>query len=166
MEDSHRIKTWLNNALELERQGMEFYETAAEDASDWVVSDFFSNMVAQERLHIKILEDIARSYQKNGDFDWPDTSEMGPAGYSLKQMFSHMSQSLPQANEDLIEAVEEGLKLENESLNFYNNARPFAVSQAEEKLLSILAEEEREHWQIFTDMLDFYKKSSPAASES
>jgi len=155
MPELNRVEVWLNKALELEYRGRDYYEKAAGKAKDSLVADFFKNMAEQETVHAGIIKKI---YDKAGQGDacWLAAGAEEPGGQTLNRMFLDLSKHSPKAGEDILQAIEDGLKFETEAMDFYKKAIPEASCQAEKNFLTRLAGEENEHRQMLADMKLYY----------
>lgn len=161
MHDMNRVEIWLNKALEIENRGYDFYEDAAKTVKDSLVRDFFNTLAAQELIHIKIIKKIHERLGDGGDSCWLAAREHNYSEASVNKIFLAMSKQEPTPDEDILKAIDTGMALESESLNFYQNEIPKASCEAEKKFLTALAAEENDHHQTLADMKLYY--SDPQA---
>ena len=155
-----RAEIWLNKALEMENRGYDFYEDAANQAKDSLVADFFKTMAAQELVHIKTIKQI---YSRLGDDScWLAAGDHHNSAASLNKFFLALThQNTPGAKDDIVKAVETGIKFETEAGKFYQEALTGAGCEAEKKFLTKLVGEENDHRVTLEDLKLYY--TDPAA---
>ncbi len=154
MSDQSRVEKWLNQALELENRGHDFYVRAAGAAADPQARDFFQFLAAQELVHIKIIKDI---HGRLGDAScWLAADNAKAEGPGLNEIFLKMTKSAPTPQDDLLRAIDGGIVFETEARDFYQRELPQAGCENEKKFLTLLAAEENEHRQALADLKLYY----------
>ena len=136
-----------DKAMETEREGVEFYEKAAAKAQDVRAREIFQMLAEAERKHLSIIEgtkEDARktysSYAWKGDF----VSEMG------KEIEAIGRQYLPRSTDEVIsasalDAINTGIKVEQDSISFYSDAKTKVTDPGVSNLFNILLASERMH---------------------
>ncbi|UQZ88895.1 hypothetical protein C4J81_06675 [Deltaproteobacteria bacterium Smac51] len=154
MSKENRVEVWLNRALEIENRGRDFYLDVSKRAGDAVVGDFFKMLADQELLHIKIIKDI---YNKLGDGNSCWLAGKGNAEPSgLNELFRKVTSDRPSAEAGILEAIDNGMKFENEAREYYEKELPQATCAEEKDFLTRLAAEESGHYQMLSDMKLYY----------
>jgi len=136
-----------DKAMETEREGVEFYEEAAAKAQDVKAREIFRMLAEAERKHLSIIEgtkeDVRQTYSSyvwKGDF----VSEMG------KEIEAIGRQYLPKSTDEVIsasalDAVNTGIKVEQDSIDFYSDAKSKVTDPGVANLFNILLASERMH---------------------
>ena len=134
----------LKSAILLEQRGSAFYAKVADSAESPAVGEFFSMMAEEERRHIKILSEQAKSVQKTGVF----SSAAFPAKEASQLAASVLSEDLKEqiaAAGFEAAAVSAAMAMEQQSIRLYSNRAEESEDPEEERLYRWLAEWESEH---------------------
>jgi len=154
MTEQNRLENWLNQALELETRGYDFYSQAARAASNSQVRDFFQYLADQELVHIKVIKDI---YQKlDGAVCWNEGGQSQVSKSELDALFLKMTQNGPSADADLMKAIDNGIAFETEVRTLYSQQIDQAGCEGEKKFLQLMVGEETFHCQALADLKLYY----------
>lgn len=141
----------LKQAILLETRGKAFYQTAAENAQHTAVKDFFGTMAAEETLHIKILSDQFKEYNKSKHF-LPDRDGDEKNGEVASTVLSPELKSKIKAAGFEAAAISAAMAMEERAIKLYAG-RAEAAEDAEEKALyRWLAEWETTHLELLADL--------------
>ena len=136
-----------DKAMETEREGIKVYEEAAAKVQDVKARAIFRMLAKAEHEHLsnigKIKEDdryVYSSYAWKGDF----VSEIG------KEIEAIGRQHLPKSTDEIIsvsalDAINRGIKLEEDSIAFYSDAKTKLTDPGAATLFGILLTTERVH---------------------
>ena len=136
-----------DKAMETESEGIEVYEEAAAKAQDVKAKEIFQMLAEAERKHLSIIEitkEDARntysSYAWKGDF----VSEIG------KEIEAIGRQYLPKSADEIVsasalDAINTGIKVEQDSIDFYSDAKTKVADLGVANLFNILLASERAH---------------------
>ena len=136
-----------DKAMETEREGVEVYEEAAAKAQDVKAREIFQMLAEAERRHLSIIEitkeDVKHTYSSytwKGDF----VSEVG------KEIEAIGRQYLPKSTDEIVsasalDAINTGIKVEQDSIAFYSDAKTKVTDPGEANLFNILLASERVH---------------------
>ena len=136
-----------DKAMETESKGIKFYEEAAAKVQDIKARDIFQMLAEGERKHLNDMEKIKEnaryaysSYAWKGDF----VSEIG------KEIEAIGRQYLPNSTDEIIsasalDAINMGIKLEENSIIFYSDARTKLTDPGAASLFGLLLTTERVH---------------------
>ncbi|MFC1919140.1 ferritin family protein, partial [Chloroflexota bacterium] len=114
-----------DKAMETEREGIEFYEEAAAKVQDVKAKEIFQMLAGAEHKHLTIIENTKEavrsnysSYEVKGDF-------IGDIG---KEIETIGRQYLPKSTDEIVsasvlEAINIGIKVEEDSIAFYSDAK-------------------------------------------
>lgn len=150
----------LRNAVEMEVQGKEFYERAAEKMRNQRGKEMFHSLVTQERIHVDILEDQLNRFVH--DKVW----------LSLKQLKSEASAPNisvfqdkdikkivigPNAGE--LDVIKLGMEVEKKSVEYYRAAGNDLRDKNAKDLFNWLVAQEAGHLTILQAEYDYRTKS-------
>ncbi|MFC1984573.1 ferritin family protein [Chloroflexota bacterium] len=136
-----------DKAMETEREGIKVYEEAAAKAQDVKAREIFQMLAKAECRHLSIIEltkeDVRRTYSSHtwkGDF----VSEIG------KEIEAIGRQYLPKSTDEIVsasalDAINMGMKVEQDSITFYSNAKTKVTDPGVANLFNILLASERVH---------------------
>ncbi|MBN2238490.1 MAG: ferritin family protein [Dehalococcoidales bacterium] len=148
MSDIEKAMALFDKAMETEAEGLKVYEDAAARVKDPRAKEIFSLLAEAERGHMEQIEKA-----KNADI----------AAYSSKEWRGSFVSKLNQEIEDIgrlkipaisdvvtddataLDAITMGIKLEKESIEFYDNARKQVSDIGIANLFSTLLSTERIH---------------------
>jgi len=140
-----------DKAMETEREGVEVYEETAAKAEDVKVREIFQMLAEAERRHLSIIEITKEevrhrysSYTFTGDF----------AGEISKEIETIGRQYLPKSTDDIVsasalDAINTGIKVEQDSIAFYSDAKTKVTDIGVANLFGILLASERAHLLLF-----------------
>jgi len=136
-----------SKAMETEREGIKFYEEAAAKAQDVKAREIFQMLAEAECRHLSIIEitkeDVRKTYSAHawkGDF----ISEVG------KEIEAIGRQYLPKLTDEIVsasalDAINTGIKVEQDSIAFYSDAKTKVADPGVANLFNILLLSERAH---------------------
>ena len=136
-----------DKAMETEREGIKVYEEAAVKVQDVKAREIFRMLAKAEHKHLRDIEKIKEddryvysSYAWKGDF----VSEIG------KEIEAIGRQYLPKSTNEIIsasalDAINRGIKLEEDSIAFYSDAKTKLTDPGAATLFGILLTTERVH---------------------
>ena len=136
-----------NKAVETESEGIKVFEEAAAKAQDVKAREIFQMLAEAERRHLSIIEitkeDVRHTYSSHtwkGDF----ISEIG------KEIEAIGRQYIPKLTDEVtsasaLDALNIGIKVEQDSIAFYSDAKIKAINPGVSNLFNILLLSERAH---------------------
>ncbi len=136
-----------DKAMETEREGIKFYEEAAAKAQHINAREIFQMLAEAERKHLSDIENAKEavghalsSYDWKGDFG----SQVG------KEIEAIGRQYLPKLTDEIatagaLDAINMGIKLEQDSIAFYTDAKTKVTDLAVANLFGSLLWSERGH---------------------
>ena len=140
-----------DKAMETESEGIEVYEEAAAKAQDVKAREIFQMLVEAERDHYSLIENtkesVRNSYSSHawkGDF----VGEIG------KEIEAIGRQYIPKLTDEIIsasvlDAINAGIKVEQDSIDFYSDAKTKVTDPGVANLFNILLLSERAHLLLF-----------------
>ena len=136
-------------AIQLETDGMKFYEEASGKTSNPFGKRMFLSLVEDERRHLKMLHDIAKDIAPMGQCDAGAVFK-GKITTIFKEVTDNLQKRI-EADPDDVEAVKIAMEFEGKGYKFYEKSAAEATDPNEKKLFDILAVEENGHWTILED---------------
>lgn len=146
MEQSQKALEILQAAIQMEKDGREFYLKAAERSQTSIARNLFQVLAEEEIGHQKAISAIFVAVSASSQ--WPDEEIASTHTKNVENVFSAAMRSPEQAAEkptDDLEAVGIALVMEERSFKLYMGRAEEATEEAEIKFYQALAHEERKH---------------------
>ena len=146
-QDREKALELFDKAMETESEGIKVYEEAAAKAQDVKAREIFQMLAEAERRHLNLIENTKEdvrntysSYAWKGDF----ISEIG------KEIEAIGRQYLPKLTDEIVsasalDAINMGIKVEQDSIAFYSDAKNKVTDPGVANLFNILLTSERVH---------------------
>lgn len=153
----------LRSALEMERDGREFFLKAAERMSHAQATDMFRSLAKQEERHISVLEEQLRRVQK-GD-GWISPSSVKDAGDNTGHGGAHVFKDgdldrlgIGQGASEL-DVIKLGMDIEKRSIDYYRRAGLEVASAKAREVFNWLVGEEAGHLTVLKAEYDHRTRS-------
>lgn len=153
-------------AIQMEKDGIKFYNDLANTTFHPMGKMMFKSFVEDEKLHAKRLRALLSAPKEKSQKKEKDT--VNPRE-RLVTIFQEMGEELKKkvdANTNDIEAVRLAMELEKKGIEFYDMATREASDPRDSETYRFLAGEERVHFGILKNTLDFLEKAELWAAES
>ena len=138
------------NALEVARKmetdAIKFYTEAAGKTGYEAGKKMFLSITEDEKRHLTMISDLIRGMNIKID----DVSPMG----KVKTVFESMKDTMMKkvaASKDELDAFKIAMEMEKEGEKFYRTSLAAAKTDKEKALFTRLIEEERQHYEIFSN---------------
>jgi len=141
----------LKQAILLETRGKAFYETAADQARHKAVKDFFGTMATEETVHIKILSDQFKAYQKNKRFLPNPGGDEKTGDVASTVLSSELKDKIKAAGFEAA-AISAAMAMEERAIKLYAGRAGAADNPEEKALYQWLAEWETTHLELLSDL--------------
>jgi rubrerythrin len=150
----------LRNAVEMEIQGKEFYERAAEKMKNQRGKEMFLSLVKQERVHVDILEDQLNRYVH--DNVWLSLKQLRNQAPATKiSVFQDKDikkiEISPNAGE--LDVIKLGMEIEKKSVEYYRTAGNDVRDKNAKELFFWLVAQEAGHLTILQAEYDYRTRS-------
>lgn len=148
----------INTAIKMEKDGIDFYEKAADKSSHPFGKEMFLSFMKDEERHLNVLENILTDMDFSGFEKYFDKTPRE----EIKTVFNQIKGEIKKrvtASPDELEVLKIGMKMEDESVRFYQNWFDKISSEQAKKLLARLVLEEKEHYKILENTHSFLKDS-------
>ncbi|MCW8883377.1 MAG: ferritin family protein [Sedimenticola sp.] len=145
----------LKKAMQLEKEGMAFYEASREKATSQIGRNMFEYLRKSEEGHMRRIREIYHSLEQSGN--WPESqpvSDTDEATY--KTIFSEAMAELKQqntVNADDIEALQQAATFEKNGESFYAKRADEVTDLFEKNFYTQLAHEEFHHLKAIQDSI-------------
>jgi rubrerythrin len=145
--DLEKASAILDKAIETEQEGLRVYKEAAVKVNDPGAKEIFEMLARAERGHIKMIEEVKAAdmavwstHNWKGNFKEEITQEIEKIGRLV----------VPEVGDDkadatALEAIDIGIKLEKEAIEFYSNAREQISEIGAGNFFGMLISTERTH---------------------
>lgn len=146
MEQSEKALEILQAAIQMEKDGREFYLNAAERSQTSIARNLFQVLAEEEIGHQKAISTIFDAVSAHSQ--WPDEEIALVHDGNAENVFSAAMKNpeqLAQKPEDDLQAVGIALEMEERSFKLYMGRAGEATAEAEIKFYQALAHEERKH---------------------
>jgi rubrerythrin len=141
----------LKQAILLEKRGYSFYSTVAEQAKDPDIKNIFTIMADEETTHVKFLSEQFASYDKNHQFlkvSLPDLANEKIAHLVLSE---EIKKKISAAGFEAA-AISAAIDMEKRAIAIYSSQAEIATDPNEKSLYSWLAEWEKTHLKVLSDL--------------
>lgn len=146
--------------VEMKRRKKSLYEEAMKTCPDQVGVETFRMLYEAEEDHIKRLQEAYEEAKKRGGVAGIDVCRLHPfEGKEKKALLRKVGNEygkLPRACLDDVAAIEMGMKLENESIRYFDSRLGKTTDPAERNFIERIIAEEREHFAILADLKFYY----------
>ena len=152
MAEQDKRSEALGIAIQMERQGMEFYRKASESTVHPFAKKMFLSLVEDEKRHEKIFQQMAEAAGVRPTA----LDEMDKEG-SLKRISAIFRETALQLKEELrpddddIKAIDIAKDLERKAYDFYTATAKQMSDTVERTAFERIAAQENEHWRTLDD---------------
>ena len=157
MEDEHgKTLEAIQFAIQMEIDGKEYYRRASQKSGNRVGKELFEWLAAEEDKHRQRFEAIYSSIKR--EKAWSEVDTQPVKGEILKTLFSETMRAVgPNVKMATVEldAIAKAMEMETKSHEFYKSQGEEAVYDAERKLYTSLAAEERGHYLALVDYREY-----------
>ncbi|MQY59712.1 MAG: hypothetical protein GH144_08960 [Clostridia bacterium] len=152
------ISKTIRTAIEMEKNGIDFYHKAEEKTSYPLAKKMFLSFAEDEKRHLTVLKEILTDL-KFSDFDRFFGEQ---PRQKIENIFKEARNEIKEritANPDELEALKIGIDMELESVQFYQTALEKSEDNHQKAFLRKLVEEEKEHLQLLQNTHSYLKNS-------
>lgn len=133
-------------SIKMETDAIAYYSEAAARTEHPVGKKMFLSIIEDEKRHLKMLEDIFKGL----DIKIQDVSPLENVRTVFEKHRDEMSERVPATTNEM-EALKEAMNMEKEGIEFYTKAAKEAKTDKEKALFERLAQEEKQHYQVFAN---------------
>ncbi len=146
-EQTRRMTSALETALQMEVEGKEFYQKTGQKSVSPLVQELFKHLAEQEDVHYRRVKEVHDAVKTGSR--WPQKESTFQRPRSLQRVFKDAIKRMGahfEAPSSEIEALKIGMNMEDKSYSFYRNREEEAESPAEKAFYKALTGEERVHY--------------------
>ncbi len=156
MNDDEAFRVGAN----LEKEGFNFYITAAENATNPKTRRMFHDLATAEKKHLALFEEMRAELPKKGWEPWGEEDEMVNSYIRIlvdTGVFTRPAKKEKAMGKALSEeeALKMGIQTEKDSILFYTEASKLCTNSKGKKAFKALLEEEKKH---LTDLAQYLSK--------
>jgi rubrerythrin len=140
----------LEIAMKMETDSIKFYTEAAEKTKYPAGKKMFQTITEDEKRHLEMIAQIIKGL----NIAVKDVSPMKRVKTIFETMKNEMMKKVA-ATSDELEAFKIAMQMEQEGEAFYKKSLAAAKTEKEKALFTRLIEEERQHYQIFSNTYFF-----------
>ncbi len=142
-------------SLKMESDAVDFYEKCADKMRNPVGRKMFLSIAEDEKRHIELLNKLFRKL----DMTIEKASPMKAIQSIFAEMKDHMVARVAATTDDM-EAFRIAMEMEKQGRDFYRKSAAVAPTPLEKTLFETLADEEEEHFKVFSNTLDFMQNTN------
>jgi rubrerythrin len=157
MAENERSLHMLKIALEIEEEGMSFYEEAIFKTKNPLALEIFGGLKADEDVHIERIKSIYTALEGEGSWS-DDWTKLESNHDGLIPLFHELTRKHGKgitADTDDIEALDIGIELEEKSVKVYEDYLVQATDPHEKLFTERMLYEEKNHHAILMDMKSY-----------
>ena len=154
-EQARTIKV-LQLAVQMEKDGKEFYQKASRKSSNKLAKELFQQLGNEENVHRKKFVAIYDALKRGQN--WPDVGSPSAKGEKIKSLFAEATKALGskfKVAESELEAIKIAMDMEVRSYNLYHSRSAESTLPAEKQFYQTLAGEERGHHLALLDSYEY-----------
>ena len=148
----------IKTAIKMETDGIKFYQGAADKTSHPFGKEMFLSFKKDEERHLRVLQEILNDLGFSNFEKYFGETPRNRIKTVFKEVRNEIRESVA-ASPDEMEALQVGMKMEEKSVYFYQDALSKATSSATKELLERLILEEKDHYQILENTHSFLQDS-------
>lgn len=142
----------LEQAIQIEKEGKEFYTRAASNAASRTVRMIFEDLARQEDFHIQKIGEISAAIQGAGAVTEWITCIIGESRLDL--LFGDKASAQAKASESDLAALNFALQIEEKSVKYYEDLAARSQDKHEKRFYLTLSHEERGHYLRIMDSVE------------
>jgi len=142
----------LNYALQFEKEGEKFYKQEKERVKDKNIAQILQFLAQEERNHYRVIKQLKQDINER-----PATIFIS----SVKNIFSKMVENNEKFivdNAEIIQVLEKALKIEDDSIKYYQEKSEVVTDVKAREILQILKKEEDIHYSLISSIIEYYEK--------
>ena len=141
----------LKKAIILEQRGHAFYKKVAEQAENEAVKSFFESMAQEEIIHLKVLSNQFKAFNKRGTFEPGTFEEAQNSALPRKVLSPEIIKNIAAAGFES-SAISAAIAMEQRAVTIYAEQADAADDPEEKKLYHWLSTWEREHLNMLMEI--------------
>lgn len=149
--DSLKAIDILKQAILLEKRGYAFYSRVAEQSPDPDIKNIFTIMANEETTHVKFLSEQFSNYDKNHEFLKVTLPDLADEAISNLVLSDEIKKKIAVAGFEAA-AISAAIDMEKKAIEIYSTQSVVASDPNEKALYAWLADWERSHLKILSEL--------------
>lgn len=147
------VKEAIQVAIQLEKDGRQFFEKAAEETKNELGKKMFLKLASDEVRHLVTFEKMFKSLADPKT--WKELLKEGPPRERMPY-FSEKAESRSPAERGAgeVEALRQALEVERKAIDFFKEVAKQASDSEASRIFEIIAEEEVSHYDLIQAQID------------
>ncbi|MDD5672913.1 MAG: ferritin family protein [Chitinivibrionales bacterium] len=143
----------LENSMEIEREGKEYYLSLAARTPLPEIAGIFNFLAGEEQKHFDQFSALSKKVRPD---PLPDSSALEVA----QEVFSKMtaSFSVKEPLEDYVSAYQKAKGFEQKSIEYYQQALAQKLESDQQAVFTFILKQEQVHLQLMTNMIEFVRR--------
>jgi len=155
-EEAKRMMEILQDAIQMEVDGKEFYQQASRRSSNRLARELFQRLADEEDDHQKKFQQIYEALKEGQD--WPDVKPPSEKGKRLKSIFAEATKELGskiKVSQSELDTIKTAMDMENKTYDFYHSRSEQSTFPVEKQFYQALAADERGHYLALLDSYEY-----------
>ena len=150
MTEPNDIKALLKTAIQMEKDGYDFYMKAASQTSSHMGETIFKSLAQDELLHLEAFQKMAQDHI--GRDEW-DALVSSSNKYADLAVFPKDLAAVEGANPDTdeLDALHMGMDSEKESIDFYSGILAQTDDPDMQKMIELIIQQEKDHYLLLQE---------------
>ena len=141
----------LKEAILLERRGHAFYKKISDQSDKLDVKEFFQMMADEEIRHIEVLSEQFKAYQTHSRFAETNQESLAHDSVAIQVLSEKIRKGVAAADFEAA-AIGAAMSMEERAIEVYSERATASKDEKEKALYQWLAEWERGHLKLLTDI--------------
>jgi len=155
-EEAKKMVGILQDAIQMEVDGKEFYQQASRRSSNRLARELFQRLADEEDDHQKKFQQIYEALKEGQD--WPDVKPPSEKGKRLKSIFAEATKELGskiKVSQSELDTIKTAMDMENKTYDFYHSRSEQSTFPVEKQFYQALAADERGHYLALLDSYEY-----------
>ncbi len=149
--DSQKAIDILKQAILLEKRGYAFYNKVAEQTQDPDIKNIFTIMANEETVHVRFLSEQFSNYDKNHEFLKVPLPDLANEAITNLVLTEEIKKKIAVAGFEGA-AISAAIDMEKRAIEIYSKQAEIATDPNEKALYAWLADWEKSHLKILSDL--------------
>ena len=148
------VKELIKTAIQMEKDGCEFYTKAAAQTSDDLGKKLFESIASDEKVHLRTFQKMFDD--EMGEEEWAEVERTAVKHKEIPVFPKDLKQvegASPNTNE--LDALNIAMKCEQEAIDYYARIKEGLTEDKAKRIVDMIIEQERNHYMLLNDELNY-----------
>lgn len=152
-QTTSQVKEAIKTAIQLEKDGRQFFEEAAEETKNELGKKMFLKLASDEIRHLVTFEKMFKSLADPQT--WKELLQEGPPRDRMP-FFTEKAQNRSPAEKGAgeVEALHQALEVERKAIDFFKKTAQEATDPEARRIFQLIAQEEISHYDLIQAQID------------